>query len=298
MIDKALILIVDDEAANIQVLAACLNDDYRIKVAISGEQCLTLLEEDEKPDLVLLDIEMPGMNGYEVCYQLKNNELTEDIPVIFVTAKDNESDEEKGFNLGAVDYITKPVTPSIVKARVNTHVTLKQQRDLLESMAMHDQLTGLYNRRYLFDASAQKIIGAIRHAKKMSLLMMDIDYFKNINDTHGHAAGDEILKAVSAILDEHNRKEDLVARFGGEEFVILLEYCSLEDAKLKAEEIRENVEALKPLGIAISISIGVAQLSDKSDDFDSLLKRADDALYIAKDNGRNCVVMSKNGGFV
>jgi len=298
MKDKALILIVDDEAANIQVLAACLNDDYRIKVAISGEQCLALLQEDEIPDLILLDIEMPGMNGYEVCGQIKNNELIADVPVIFVTAKDNESDEEKGFNLGAVDYITKPVTPSIVKARVKTHVTLKQQRDLLESMAMHDQLTGLYNRRYLFDVSAHKITGALRHAKNLSLLMMDIDYFKNINDTHGHAAGDEILKAVSGVLGEHNRKEDLVARFGGEEFVIILEYCSLEDAKLKAEEIREKVESLKPLGIAISISIGVAQLLDKSEDFDGLLKRADDALYIAKDNGRNCVVLSKGDDFV
>jgi len=290
MIDKPLILIVDDEAANIQVLAACLNDDYRIKVAMSGAQCLQLLLEDEKPDLILLDIEMPGMNGYEVCEQLKSNELKDDIPVIFVTAKDNESDEEKGFNLGAVDYITKPVIPSIVKARVNTHVTLKQQRDLLENMAMKDQLTGLYNRRYLFDVSTHKIKRALRHNKNLSLLMMDIDYFKNINDTHGHAVGDEILKAISSVLEERNRQEDLVARFGGEEFVIILEYCSLDDAKLKAEEIRGKVEGLNPLGIPISISIGVAQLSDKGEDFTGLLKRADDALYIAKDNGRNCVV--------
>jgi len=298
MTNKPLILIVDDEAANIQVLAACLNDDYRIKVAMSGEQCLSLLQEDEMPDLILLDIEMPGMNGYDICNQLKTNDVTADIPVIFVTAKDNESDEEKGFNLGAVDYITKPVTPSIVKARVNTHVTLKRQRDLLENMAMHDQLTGLYNRRYLFEVSSHKVTRALRHNQKLSLLMMDIDYFKNINDTHGHAAGDEILKSVSIVLGEYNRKEDLVARFGGEEFVVLLEYCSLEDAKSKAEDIRGKVEGLNPLGIPISISIGVALLADNNEDFAGLLKRADDALYQAKDNGRNCVVLSENADFV
>lgn len=293
MANKALILIVDDEAANIQVLAACLNDRdlYRIKVSTSGEQCLTLLEEGEKPDLILLDIEMPGINGYEVCAQLKSNELTADIPIIFVTAKDTDSDEEHGFDLGAVDYITKPVKPAIVKARVHTHITLKQQRDLLENIAMRDQLTGLYNRRYLFEVSDHKVTRALRHQQSMSLLMMDIDNFKIINDTHGHAVGDEILKSVSAVLIESSRNEDLVARIGGEEFVVLLDYCSAEDAVHKAEIIRRNVEASNPLDIPVSISIGGAQLRDENEEFSGLLKRADDALYRAKDNGRNCVIM-------
>ncbi len=287
--DKATLLIVDDVPVNIQVLAACLKDKYLIKVATSGEQCLQLSSAEQKPDLILLDIGMPDMDGYEVCKHLKNNKNTASIPVIFVTGKDNEKDEEQGFLLGAVDYITKPISPVIVAARVATHITLKQQRDALENMAMHDQLTGLYNRHYLLEVAKHKLARAKRHRHTLSLLMLDVDHFKTINDTLGHAAGDNILKALAKLMDEQNRSEDIVARFGGEEFVILLDQCDAQAAKNKAKSLLQTIESLNPDGISVTASIGISELSNREESFAELLKRADLAVYQAKDKGRNCI---------
>ena len=296
MTDAPTILIVDDEPANIQVLAASLKDKYNIKVATSGEQCLELINDPDQrmPDLILLDIEMPGMGGYEVCRCLKSDANISSIPVIFVTARDGEGDEEKGLYLGAVDYITKPVNPAIVIARVDTHITLKQQRDELEKMALHDQLTGLYNRHYLLEEANHKVAQAMRHKHDLSLLMIDIDYFKIINDEHGHPAGDAVLQSVAALLKELSRIEDITARFGGEEFVIVLDHCNAENAEAKAEIIRQKVEALKPEGINVTVSIGVAELNADEESFSDLLKRADIALYLAKEQGRNRVILAEH----
>jgi len=293
MINKPIILIVDDEPTNIQVLAGCLKDQYQIKVATSGEQCLQLINDQLRPDLILLDIQMPNMSGYEVCRRLKTDANVPDIPVIFVTARNEEHDEEKGLNLGAVDYITKPVSPVIVNARVQTHVTLKQQRDILEKMALHDKLTGLYNRYYLLEEANHKVSQAMRHKYDLSLLMLDIDYFKTINDEYGHPAGDEVLKAVGKLLKELGRTEDITARFGGEEFVVVLDHCDAMNAEAKAEIIRQKIEASKPEGINVTVSIGVAQLKAGEESFSDLLKRADIALYLAKEQGRNCVNFSE-----
>lgn len=292
MIDNPTILIVDDEPANIQVLAACLKHRYKIKVATSGQQCLDMMAEHEKPDLVLLDIEMPGMNGYEVCEALTSDPHM-NIPIMFVTARDDVDDEERGLKLGAVDYITKPVSPAIVEARVNTHMMLKHQRDLLEKMALHDQLTGLYNRYYLIEEARHKVAISKRHDTDLSLLMMDIDHFKAINDEHGHPTGDVVLKKVSSVLLELSRTEDITARFGGEEFVVVLDHCNSENAEIKANLIRKKVEALKPEGISVTVSIGVAQLHGEGDGFSGMLKRADVAVYNAKEQGRNQVVVSE-----
>ncbi len=293
MTDKPTILIVDDEPANIQILAACLKDKYDIKVATSGEHCLGLIRSNLDPDLILLDIEMPEMNGYTVCKCLKNFSETESTPVIFVTARDGEGDEEKGLSLGAVDYITKPVSPAIVQARVKTHITLKQQRDALEKMALHDQLTGLYNRYYLLEEANHKVALSMRHKHDFSLLMMDIDHFKTINDQHGHPAGDAVLQTVAKLLEEENRLEDITARFGGEEFVVVLDHCDAANAKAKAEIIRQKIEASMPEGIKVTLSIGVAQLNAEGETFSELLKRADIAMYLAKEQGRNQVVLSE-----
>lgn len=285
-----IILIVDDVPANIQILAGSLKDKYQIKVASDGLRCLELVNSKPEPDLILLDIEMPGMNGYEVCQALKGNSLTQDIPVIFVTANDQEEDEERGLQLGAVDYITKPIRPSIVAARVNTHITLKQQRDKLMSMATHDQLTGLYNRHYLFHSAEKKISRSIRHKIPMSVAMMDIDHFKRINDQHGHPTGDAVLRSVAKLLEEQSRKEDIVVRFGGEEFLILFDHADLQGAQLKAEQLRELIEALKPEGLLVTMSFGLVALKPEGDTIDSMIKRADAALYSAKESGRNRVV--------
>jgi len=292
MPEKALVLIIDDSPTNLQVLAACLKEEHRVKVATNGEQCIKIAESENHPDLILLDVEMPGMNGYEVCKRLKSSSKTSDIPIIFVTGLQGDKDEEKGLALGAVDYITKPIRPAIVIARVRTHVTLKLQRDKLNKMAFFDQLTGLYNRHYLIDMATKKVSRALRHHYDLWVLMIDIDHFKNINDTHGHPMGDAILKLVAEVLRLDNRSEDIAARFGGEEFVMLFDPCNAKDALMKAERIRHKIEVLKPHDITVTISIGLAKLVDADNTFERLLKRADEALYTAKETGRNKVVVA------
>ena len=290
MQEKSVVLIVDDEPVNIQVLAACLKETYQIKVATSGKQCIELIQTGLEADLILLDIDMPEMDGYEVCTILKSSLNTASIPVIFVTAKNEIHEEEKGLEIGAVDYITKPISPAIVAARVKTHVTLKLQHDKLQNMAMHDQLTGLFNRYFLLAAASHKVSKSKRHNYPLSVLMMDIDHFKSINDNHGHAVGDDVLKAVADCLSIEKRKEDVLARFGGEEFVLLLDHCDVVQAEIKAEKLRAAIETLQPAGLKITVSIGVAQLNLQETEFTEPLKRADDALYIAKEQGRNRVV--------
>lgn len=292
---KATILVVDDVPSNIQILAGYLKDDYRIKVATDGKRCLELVQGEDTIDLILLDVMMPEMDGYQVIKQLKENPKTEDIPVIFVTSKDEDHEEEKGLTLGAVDYIAKPIHAPIVKARIKTHVSLKRSRDLLKRMAMHDYLTGLYNRHYLVEAASQKLSLACRHEFPISILLIDIDHFKSINDKFGHAVGDEVLKSVSKLMKKTCRGEDIVARIGGEEFVMVLDQCNVDNAEVKAEELRKQIEILESNKIRVTVSIGVAALSNFSDkkvNFDDLLNQADKALYTAKNKGRNRVVKS------
>ena len=289
--DKPIVLIVDDVPSNIQSLASCLKSDFRVKVATSGDHCLSIAHGDEPLDLILLDIQMPGMNGYETLEALKNNYKTAAIPVIFVTGKDENDDEELGLNLGAVDYITKPFQPAIVLARAHTHILLKKQRDQLSTMATRDSLTGLYNRHYLLESAYQVMARAMRHQQPVSLMILDIDHFKRINDTLGHAHGDVVIKGLATCLKEYFRDEDTVVRFGGEEFLILLDQCPLDQAVLKAETIRQRVETLNIIEWPITISVGVAEL-DFHEGFESLLKRADHALYEAKAANRNCVVFA------
>ncbi len=290
MDDKAYILLVDDVPANIQTLADVLKDDYCIKVAIDGYRCLELARQESQPDLILLDIEMPGISGFDVCRQLKKDVMTRDIPVIFVTANDQEEDEEQGLLIGAVDYITKPIRPVIVAARVNTHITLKKQRDLLSQMATHDQLTGLYNRHYLMESAGKKIAYALRHHSHVSLLIMDIDHFKVVNDEYGHPFGDRVLREIATLMEKFSRKEDVVTRFGGEEFIILFDACKQRDALAKAEWIRAQIEQLKPDGYRVTASFGVTELKSVGDNLEQMIKRADQALYQAKETGRNKVV--------
>lgn len=288
---QSTVLIVDDAPSNIRVMAASLQDRYQIKTALSGNQCIEFAVK-YRPDVILLDIEMPDISGYDVCKKLKSMDETSDIPIIFVTGRDNAEDEEIGLRIGAVDYITKPIRPIILSARVDTHVTLKLQKDRLIKMAMHDQLTSLFNRHYLLQIVDQKIARARRHKTPMSTLIIDIDHFKVINDTHGHIIGDLVLEAVGRFLQGQCRVEDTVARFGGEEFVILMEPCGLNQAYDKAEIIRNALMRLNPMDIPLTVSIGLAELNNQDKDFSELLKRADEALYKAKASGRNCSIMA------
>ncbi len=288
---KPIVLVVDDVASNIQTIATILKEDYQIKVATDGVRALELSIQEPTPDLILLDVVMPDMDGYDVLVKLKENENTEDIPVIFITGNDTTDDEEKGLVAGAVDYITKPVRPAILKARINTHLTIKYQRDELLYIALHDKLTGLHNRHYLTEIGDQKFARAKRHNEDLSVVMCDVDHFKSVNDTYGHLGGDKVLKAMGSILDNKNRAEDFSARYGGEEFVILLEHCTSDSAKEKAENIRLSISELDIDGISVTASFGVVQLNNKHESFEALLKDADEALYKAKESGRNRVVV-------
>lgn len=291
MSNKAVILVVDDVPTNVQALALLLKEDYAIKVATDGVRALELAAQDPRPDLILLDVQMPDMDGYDVLRLLRENSDTAKIPIIFVTGKDSVEDEEYGLELGAVDYITKPIRPSIVKARVKTHIMLKQQHDQLMAMATCDQLTGVYNRHYLVDDLSKRMSQSKRHNEALSVIMLDIDHFKNVNDTFGHLMGDLVLKAVAKVLEESARKEDTAARFGGEEFVLVLDNCTAHDALIKAEGLRSKIEALSPESIAVTASFGVAQLDGHIKQYEDLLKNADTALYVAKEEGRNRVVL-------
>ena len=296
---KPTLLIVDDEPTNIQALGHLLKDDYRIRVANNGEKALALAAEGapERPDLILLDIQMPGIDGYEVCRRLKEDPHTSDIAIIFVTALDDARDEEHGLNLGAVDYIARPFNPAIVRARVNTHVKLKRRTDLLEQYAMLDGLTGIHNRRYFDEHLDRETRRSQRAGEPLSLIMLDIDHLKGFNDHYGHGAGDRCLQKVAETLARTlNRPGDTLCRYGGEEFVALLPGAPTSGALEVAEKLRKAVEELAlPHGYSaasqvVTVSLGAATLDPVGEpgaDAQSVLARADDALYQAKKAGRN-----------
>lgn len=289
MKDNGVLLIVDDVQSNLEVLGSILKDQYQIKVALSGKRALELSLLKPIPDLILLDVEMPDMNGFEVLEQLKRNPRTMHIPVIFVTGSDTTSQEEKGLIYGAVDYITKPIRPVIVKARINTHITMKYQRDALIHQATYDQLTNLSNRHHLTQMGMKIFSRAKRQEENLCAIILDIDYFKSVNDNYGHLVGDSVLKSIANILDKNRRVEDFIARYGGEEFIILLDNCSVNDAANKAEILRQRIQNLRPHNIEVTASFGIAQLNASHTTFELLIKDADDALYKAKENGRNRV---------
>ena len=273
-----------------------LGNDYDILASTSGEEAL-VLAASESIDLILLDVEMPGMDGYEVCRKLKQNPYTKNIPVIFVSAANDVQHETKGLEIGAIDYIIKPSNPAIIKARVKNHLELKKYRDILERISLIDGLTGIANRRHFDQTLEKEWRRALRHGDILSLALIDIDFFKKYNDYYGHIAGDQCLQKVGSILTESlKRASDLGARYGGEEFVILLPSTAKEGALAVAERIRSNVEALgishemSEVAKHVTVSIGVAAIKPELDKVPSnLIRQADSALYQAKNAGRNRV---------
>ena len=304
------ILIVDDVPANIEVLYKILKGDYDISFAKSGADGLRIVKRDA-PDLILLDIMMPGMDGYQVCATLKGDPNTARIPVIFVTAMGAEEDESKGFEWGAIDYITKPISPAIVKARVKNHLELKRSRDLLEQLTLElgeknrelevlarkDALTGLANRRHFNEVLNAEIKRASRTGQHLSMILCDVDFFKKFNDHYGHLAGDKCLELIGKIMhDSFKRAGDLPARYGGEEFAVILPDTSEEIGVQLAERLcRELIElavphqANGPLGV-VTLSAGVVGVQvSRYQDADWFIGEADQALYRSKENGRNRV---------
>jgi len=287
------LLVVDDQPANVQALYQVFAPDHQVLVASNGLQAERLCR-DKRPDLVLLDILMPGMDGYEVCARLKADPETKDIPVIFVTGESDEAAETRGLDVGAVDFITKPINPRIVRARVRTHITLKQQSDRLRQIALIDGLTGANNRRRFDEALATEVARAARNARALSLLMLDVDHFKRFNDHYGHQAGDECLRRVAAaLMGTLSRPGDMVARYGGEEFACILPETEYNGAIAVGHLLEQRVRSLQiahaesPTAPVVTVSVGVASCSGQFFARESeLLAWADAQLYRAKHNGR------------
>lgn len=300
MIEKFCLLIVDDDKQNRLLLSELLQDDHRVILAKNGLQALDRAREHQ-PDLILLDVLMPEMDGYAVIRALKHDDATRHIPVIFVSALDSAISEELGLELGAVDYIAKPFNPSIVRARVRNHLQLVHQRRLLERLAMIDSLTEIPNRRRFMQHLEQERRRCLRSDSPLSLMVLDVDHFKNFNDTYGHIAGDVVLKQVAtAIKGELKRPGDMVARYGGEEFVVLMPEIDAGGAYSLAGQIRAAVEALNiphadsTAGPRVTLSIGGITVSpDELGVDDALIERADKSLYEAKHSGRNRVVWAR-----
>jgi len=293
---KPKLLVVDDQPINIQVMHQVFGSDYQVFMATSGAQALSLCRNNP-PDLVLLDIVMPGMDGFEVCSQLKANEATRNIPVIFVTAHTDPAQETHGLSLGAVDFITKPITPAVVQARVRTHLTLKFQSDLLRNLVFLDGLTGVFNRRYFDQQLDVEWARASRAGTPLSLIMLDVDHFKAFNDHYGHQAGDDCLREIAATLKSClKRPGDLVARYGGEEFACILPETPFDDAMALAQDMEGRVRALQiahavskvAAFVTVSLGVGTRTLYSAADAL-NLIRLADAQLYKAKETGRGRV---------
>jgi diguanylate cyclase (GGDEF)-like protein len=294
---RPIVLVVDDHSGNRTLIARMLDSDYEVIAASNGEEALALAPE-RLPDLVLLDVAMPEMDGYRVCAALRGDVRTKDIPIIFITAMAGDADHNRGLDAGGIDYITKPFNASIVKARVRNHLELKQRRDELAHMTFVDELTGIANRRQGYAALEREWRRTRRIGAPLSLLMLDIDQFKLLNDAQGHPAGDECLRQVAQTLAANiHRPADMLARCGGEEFICILPETDAKGAELVAEKLRQAVARLdiphptSPVAPYVTLSVGAVTMAPDAElSADELVQIADDMLYAAKHGGRNRVV--------
>lgn len=299
---KNSVLVVDDESMNITALSHILKPDYTVYVEKDGLGCLEAASE-LLPDIILLDILMPSMNGFEVIAELKKEIATKDIPVIFVTGLNNAQDEEMGFLLGAADYINKPFSAAVVKLRVKNQIQIQNQMRIIHNISITDALTGIGNRRFFYTQLEQEWQRALRQQTPLSFLMLDIDNFKEYNDTHGHLQGDAALKEIASIIKNGlARAIDKAARWGGEEFAVILPDTCVDGAKKVAERIRASLEkhtfmVENTTATSITVSIGInctTPTRDGNYSLDNFVSDADKALYRAKTGGRNRVCVFEN----
>jgi two-component system cell cycle response regulator len=292
------VLVVDDCRLIRALVQARLKDEpIELHFATNGVEGLGLARS-LLPDLILLDVVMPDLDGPEVIRRLKSDPATLQIPVIFLTGADSTEAKVLGFELGAVDYVTKPFDPTELKARVRSTLKTKYLMDLLAQRAMIDGLTGLWNRAYFNERVPAEISLARRMGNQVSLVLFDIDYFKKLNDAHGHPFGDEVLRAVSRAMSTRLRSSDVACRYGGEEFAIILPNTDAPRAGILAEDIRSRIADLaisrgKEQLVTVTASFGITDLG-RDQDGQAMLQAADDALYEAKRSGRNRVVTARS----
>lgn len=288
------ILVVDDNKLNLRLLQDILEDEkYKVYTTDSGFSVLEMAH-NLKPDVILLDIMMPGMDGYDVCRLLKSDEEVMDIPVIMVTAKTEGNDLKIAFEMGAADYIKKPFDELEIIARIHSVLRTKQSQDILKDKASRDGLTGIYNHALLIQLFEKEIKKQAISGDDVSFVMLDIDHFKKINDSYGHTIGDAVLKELAMILSTSIRDSDYVGRYGGEEFSIILTKMNNDDTYEWCEMLRKKIQNHKfyagDLLIQVTVSMGFycKSAKDTIGSYD-MIKTSDEALYKAKQNGRNKV---------
>jgi len=292
------ILIIDDDNSVVIVLHKVLQDFGRVRFAATGSQALDMIKEI-RPDLILLDVELPDINGLELCLMLKENMLTSSIPVLFITSKIDTGFEEKVFDAGAADYIVKPLKPRVVAARVQTHLAYHQALVQLNKLAHTDSLSGLPNRLAFDEQLDIEFRRARRQHEPLAVVMIDIDEFKKYNDYFGHVEGDDCIRLIGRGLSKvTKRPADFVARYGGEEFALLLPNTDAKGAQTLITHLMTSIaslcikhapEAIYPF---VTVSIGFTTLEPLCCDFDAvspidIVGKADKALYQSKHDGRN-----------
>lgn len=291
---KPTVLIVDDQNFYCNLLKDIIDDECNVLYATSGKQTIDIVLS-QVIDLILLDIIMPDINGYEICRWIKSDPATKDIPIIFVSIKDKPQDQATGLAMGAIDYITKDTDVTVIKARIKNQVQLKKQRDILFQLAHIDNLTELYNRLFFNETLEKLWLNALRNKEYLSALLIDIDFFKKFNDLYGHLEGDQCLKKVArALKNSLMRPADIVARYGGDEFIALLPSTNHDGAVNVATRIQKNIKSLEikhefsEVSKLVTVSIGIATIMPESQHEPiGLIKRADLGLYKAKNEGRN-----------
>lgn len=294
--EARVVLVVDDDRFNTVIVSSALKKDgYKLITANSGHQAVEAVKE-HVPDIILLDVIMPDMDGFAVCEAVRAMPEGKLIPIIMLTGLEDENAIEKAFALGADEYVLKPVNFTVLRKRVKRLLEAETTRRLAEYYASTDYLTGVCNRRAFIGQLEEEVAAARQTAEPLSLIMTDVDLFKNINDTYGHQAGDLILQTFTTVLTECCGEADCIGRYGGEEFVVLLPGRTADEAAALAEQMRLAVEkkklmmANKPVCILLTASFGVAEYQPQDElDVDHLIYQADQALYQSKHNGRNCV---------
>ncbi len=295
----AKVLVVDDIEDNIKLLCYNLEDDGHLVVtADNGEACLAQAKQ-HAPDIILLDMMMPGLSGTETLEQLKQTPNLANIPVIMVSANDDDDAIIGAIDIGAHDYIAKPFIYPVLAARMRSALRLKESQEALEAanqtlsnLASLDPLTEIYNRRYFFNLANVEFAKAQRHQHPLSVIMLDVDHFKKINDSFGHGAGDQALVKLTSYCQDTGRESDIISRFGGEEFAICCADTDIKGAMALAERIRKTIEdasfEFEGHNIQFTASLGVTSLQPSDHEFEELISRADKYLYEAKNAGRNC----------